>query len=125
MEESINFKDLLSIIFRKAKMIIIIMLVFGALAGAAKLVPTLKNSVSSADKTELNLQYQKDLDKYNIEKSSIDKQIEKNKVDIIKFIIIAITTLIIAGMLILTPATMDIRNVSESKSEVVTDVSDR
>jgi len=50
---------------------------------------------------------------------------QKNKVDIIKFIIIAITTLIIAGMLILTPATMDIRNVSESKSEVVTDVSDR
>ena len=50
---------------------------------------------------------------------------QKNKVDIIKFIIIAITTLIIAGMLILTPAKMDIRNVSESKSEVVTDVSDR
>ena len=50
---------------------------------------------------------------------------QKNKVDIIKFIIIAITTLIIAAMLILTPATMDIRNVSESKSEVVTDVSDR
>ncbi len=37
---------------------------------------------------------------------------QKNKVDIIKFIIISITTLIIAGMLILTPATMDIRNVS-------------
>ena len=50
---------------------------------------------------------------------------QKNKVDIIKFIIISITTLIIAGMLILTPATMDIRNVSESKSEVVTDVGDR
>ena len=82
MEESINFKDLLAIIFRKAKLIIIMMLVFGALAGAAKLVPTLKNSVSSAGKAELKLQYQKELDKYNIEKSSIDKQIEKNKVDI-------------------------------------------
>ena len=82
MEESINFKDLLSIVFRKAKMIMIIMLVFGVLAGAVKLVPTLKNSVSSAGKAELKLQYQKELDKYNIEKSSIDKQIEKNKVDI-------------------------------------------
>lgn len=82
MEETINFKDMLSIVLRKAKMIIIIMLAFGVLAGAVKLVPVLKNSASSANKTELNLQYQKDLDKYNIEKSSIEKQIEKNKEDI-------------------------------------------
>ena len=82
MEETINLKDLLSIIFRKAKMIIIIMLIFGALAGALKLVPILKNSTSSADKTLINKQYQKDLEKYNIEKSSIENQIEKNKEDI-------------------------------------------
>lgn len=82
MEDTINFKDLLAIVFRKMKMIIIFMLVFGALLGAIKLVPTLKNSVSSANKTALDLQYKKDLDKYNVEKESIDKQIKKNKEDI-------------------------------------------
>ena len=77
---------------------------------ASKTLDSIKSLLEVYQKTIENERYKTD---------------QKNKVDIIKFIIIAITTLIIAGMLILTPATMDIRNVSESKSEVVTDVSDR
>ena len=86
-----------------------------------------KKIVESAKKPYLAFEARTITDKIDTdaEENERYKTDQKNKVDIIKFIIIAITTLIIAGMLILTPATMDIRNVSESKSEVVTDVSDR
>lgn len=46
---------------------------------------------------------------------------EHNKKEIIKTLILAVTVIIIAFMLFLPPAKVDIKNVAESKSEAITD----
>lgn len=45
---------------------------------------------------------------------------EHNKKEIIKTLILAVTVLVIVFLIVLSPAKVDIKNVSESKSEVVT-----
>lgn len=54
-----------------------------------------------------------------IEAEKIKAQ-EHNKKEIIKTLILAVTVLIIVFLIVLSPAKVDIKNVSESKSEVVT-----
>jgi len=50
---------------------------------------------------------------------------EHNKKEITKTLILAVTVIIIAFMLFLTPAKVDIKNVAESKSEAITDDMER
>ena len=59
-----------------------------------------------------------------IEAEKIKAQ-EHNKKEIIKTLILAVTVIIIAFMLFLTPAKVDIKNVAQSKSEVITDDMER
>lgn len=54
-----------------------------------------------------------------IEAEKIKAQ-EHNKKEIIKTLILAVTVLIIVFLIVLSPAKVDIKNVSESKSEVAT-----
>lgn len=70
----------------------------------------------------------KTLDSIKMLLSVYEKQIEvekikaqeHNKKEIIKTLILAVTVLIIVFLIVLSPAKVDIKNVSESKSEVVT-----
>lgn len=55
-----------------------------------------------------------------IEAEKIKAQ-EHNKKEITKTLILAVTVIVIAFMLFLTPAKVDIKNVAESKSEAITD----
>lgn len=54
-----------------------------------------------------------------IEAEKIKAQ-EHNKKEIIKTLILAVTVLVIVFLIVLSPAKVDIKNVSESKSEVAT-----
>lgn len=54
-----------------------------------------------------------------IEAEKIKAQ-EHNKKEIIKTLILAVTVLIIVFLIVLSPAKVDIKNTSSSKSEVVT-----
>ncbi len=61
------------------------------------------------------------LDTYNIMIAN-EKVKEQNryKIEVLKIFVFGIVIVIVAAMLLLTPSKIDVKNVAESKSEVVT-----
>ena len=61
------------------------------------------------------------LDTYNIMIAN-EKVKEQNryKIEVLKVFVFGIVIIIVAAMLLLTPSKIDVKNVAESKSEVVT-----
>jgi len=61
------------------------------------------------------------LDTYNIMIAN-EKIKEQNryKIEVLKVFVFGIVIIIVAAMLLLTPSKIDVKNVAESKSEVVT-----
>jgi len=53
------------------------------------------------------------------------RQNNEHKLNIIKTICVSVVVIIVACILLLAPSQIDVKNVAEAKSEVVTDVSDR
>lgn len=61
------------------------------------------------------------LDTYNIMIANEKiKEQNKYKIEVLKVFVFGIVIIIVAAMLLLTPSKIDIKNVAESKSEVVT-----
>ena len=61
------------------------------------------------------------LDTYNIMIANEKvKEQNKYKIEVLKVFVFGIVIIIVAAMLLLTPSKIDVKNVAESKSEVVT-----
>ena len=61
------------------------------------------------------------LDTYNIMIANEKiKEQNKHKIEVLKVFVFGIVIIIVAAMLLLTPSKIDVKNIAESKSEVIT-----